>query len=179
MGYSVLSTLFCCKPKITQKKKKNLFIRRSTGGQSRRSQRDPGTARVTGAEGRHVWAAGDSQAVVLYTTASSSNRAKSPGLGKQNSILGIKHALIVIAQNELKSKSMLEQRLYQQEHMTLPPQVSMTSCSRPQLRLSRVQFPGTPREMLYQLPRIFIKVKSYYAFNGEGMQSKGSPRAIR
>lgn len=79
------------------KKKKKLFIRRSTGGQSRRSQRDPGTARVTGAEGRHVWAAEDSQAVVLYTTASSSNSAKSPGLGKQNSILGIKHALIVIA----------------------------------------------------------------------------------
>ena len=63
---------------------------------------------------------------------------------------------------------MLEHWLYKQEHMTLPPQVPMTSCSRPELGLSRVQFPGTPREMLYQSPLIFIKVKSYYAFNGGG-----------
>ena len=81
----MLSTLFCYKSKITQKKKtktQNLFVRSSTGGQSRRSQRDPGTARVTGAEGRRGWAAGDSQAAIPYAPASSSNRAESPGLGK-------------------------------------------------------------------------------------------------
>lgn len=79
----MLSTLFCYKSKITQKKKtQNLFVRSTTGGQSRRSQRDPGTARVTGAEGRRGWAAGDSQAAIPYATASSSNRAESPGLGK-------------------------------------------------------------------------------------------------
>ena len=80
----MLSTLFCYKSKITQKKKKNqnLFVRSSTGGQSRRSQRDPGTARVTGAEGRRGWAAGDSQAAIPYALASSSNKAESPGLGK-------------------------------------------------------------------------------------------------
>lgn len=36
-----------------------------------------------------------------------------------------------------------------------------------ELELSRVKFLGTPCEMLYKSPLIFIKVKCYYAFNGE------------
>lgn len=51
---------------LKKKKKQNLFISSSTGGQSRRSQRDPGTTRVTGAEGRRGWAAGDSR--LLFPT---------------------------------------------------------------------------------------------------------------
>lgn len=35
--------------------------------------------------------------------------------------------------------------------------------------LPRVKFLGTPCEMLYESPLIFIKVKCYYAFKGENL----------
>lgn len=82
----MLSTLFCYKSKITQKKKtQNLFISSSTGGQSRRSQRDPGTARVTGAEGRRGWAAGDSR--LLFPTPQQAAPTELRALGLENKTL--------------------------------------------------------------------------------------------
>lgn len=52
--------------------------------------------------------------------------------------------------------------------MTLPPQVPMTSCSRPELGLSWVQFPGTPCETLYQSPSDIYKSQKLLCFQWGG-----------
>lgn len=61
---------------------------------------------------------------------------------------------------------MLVHRLHQQQHMTLPPKVPLTSPGRSRACAFSCSIPGTPCETLYKSPLIFIKVECYYVFSG-------------